>query len=165
MVCIHNTFKKFIELQIYRIAQEPFAMDFSAKAAWMYGGRWNSEGQFALYASASRALALLEILAHAPAKMLTIKPYILLTLEIADTQPVEQIPLRMLPENWNISGWERETTRLGDDFLKKGKDLLLMAPSVIMPEEWNYVLNPLHPDMKRIKILHRRTITFDKRFF
>lgn len=152
-------------MQIYRIAQEPFAMDLSGKGAWMNGGRWNSEGLFALYASASRALALLEILAHAPAKMLTIKPYILLTLEVPDTQPVEQIHLSMLPENWDISGSERETARLGDDFLKKGKALLFRVPSIIMPEEWNYVLNPLHPDIKRIKIIHRRMITFDKRLF
>lgn len=152
-------------MHIYRIAQEPFAMDLSGKGAWMNGGRWNSEGHFALYASASRALALLEILAHAPAKMLTIKPYILLTLEIADTQPVEQLQLRMLPENWNISGSERETARLGDDFLKKGKALLLTVPSVIMPEEWNYVLNPLHPDMKKVKIVHQKKIAFDKRLF
>ncbi|MGJ7032198.1 RES family NAD+ phosphorylase [Niabella hirudinis] len=150
---------------IYRIAQEPFAMDLSGKGAWMSGGRWNNEGHFALYTSASRALALLEILAHTPAKMLTVKPYILLTLEVADTQPTDQVSLGMLPADWNLSGSAQATAQLGDLFLKRSKALLLMVPSIIMPEEWNYVLNPLHPDMKKVRIVHRRNVTFDKRLF
>ncbi|MFT4093611.1 MAG: RES family NAD+ phosphorylase [Niabella sp.] len=150
-------------MKIYRIAQESFATDLSGKGAWMNGGRWNSEGRFALYASVSRALALLEILAHAPAKMLTIKPYILLTLEVADTASTEQIQPEMLPANWNVHDLRPATVQLGDRFLKTGKALLLMTPSVIMPEEWNYVLNPLHPEMKKVKIIHRRSIKFDKR--
>jgi len=152
-------------LHIYRIAQESFAMDLSGKGAWMNGGRWNSEGRFSLYASASRALALLEILAHAPAKMLTVKPYILLTLEVADTVQTEQIFPEMLPADWEISESAQTTAQLGDRFLKKGEALLLMVPSIIMPEERNYVLNPLHADMKKVKIVHQRRVAFDKRLF
>ena len=57
-------------MELYRITQEKYADDFSGNGARLYGGRWNSEGLYAVYTSASRALALLETLAHVPAKML-----------------------------------------------------------------------------------------------
>jgi len=150
-------------LLLYRIAQEAYADDLSGKGAWLNGGRWNSEGRFALYTSESRALALLEILAHAPAKMLNIKPYILVTLEVPDTAQTEIVRLDKLARGWDISDPGQQTIQTGDNFLKRGKALVLRTPSVIMPEEWNYVLNPLHPDMKKVKIANRRRIEFDKR--
>ena len=156
-------FRKSLILLLYRIAQEVYADDLSGKGAWMNGGRWNSEGRFALYTSESRALALLEILAHAPAKMLTIKPYILLTLEIPDAVQTEKVLLENLPKNWNITHPDLPTIQTGDNFLQKSKALLLAVPSAIMPEEWNYIINPLHADMQKVKIIKRRRIEFDKR--
>jgi RES domain-containing protein len=41
---------------------------------------------------------------------------------------------------------------------------MLAVPSVLMHEEINYVLNPLHTDMKKVKIVNKRKIYFDKRF-
>jgi RES domain-containing protein len=150
-------------LLLYRIAQEAYAADFSGKGAWLNGGRWNSEGHFALYTSESRALALLETLAHVPAKMLNIKPYILVTLEVPVSVQKEKVQLKKLPQGWDITGPDLQTMQIGDSFLKRGKALMLGIPSVIMPEEFNYVLNPLHPDMGKVKITGRRRIRFDKR--
>lgn len=150
-------------MQIFRIAQEVFASDLSGKGAWLNGGRWNSEGRFALYASESRALALLETLAHTPAKMLTIKTYHLMTLELPNTITPEQISPGILAAGWNAPDMYTETVMMGDLFLKRKKSLLLKVPSVMMPEEWNYLLNPLHPEMEYVKIVQRRKINFDKR--
>ena len=81
-------------MEIYRIAQQLYAEDISGNGAKLYGGRWNSEGLTALYTSFSRSLALLETLAHTPAKMLQQRAQLLLQLML---QPNRYwLPGRML---------------------------------------------------------------------
>jgi RES domain-containing protein len=150
-------------MEVYRIAQEPFADDLSGNGARLFGGRWNSEGLFALYTSTSRALALLETLAHSPAKMLLQKNYILVTLFITETSKVQVISLDELPLGWDAPDTRPITKNLGDTFLRNQNHLLLSVPSVLMPEERNIILNPLHNDIKKVRIKHKRRIVFDNR--
>ena len=51
----------------------------------------------------------------------------------------------------------------GDDFLKGLKHLLMKVPSSIVPMEHNYLLNPLHPGMKEVKMLNKEPFDFDQR--
>lgn len=132
-------------MELYRISQEKFAEDLSGNGARIFGGRWNSEGLFALYASASRSLALLETLAHTPAKMLNLKNYILLTLTIPDSIPVEELDKNKLTPGWDAPDTRPVTKRLGDRFLRSKSNLLLSVPSVLMPEENNFLINSVHP--------------------
>ncbi|MBS1620497.1 MAG: RES family NAD+ phosphorylase [Bacteroidetes bacterium] len=150
-------------MELYRISQEKFAEDLSGNGARIFGGRWNSEGLFALYASASRSLALLETLAHTPAKMLNLKNYILLTLTIPDSIPVEELDKNKLTPGWDAPDTRPVTKRLGDRFLRSKSNLLLSVPSVLMPEENNFLINSVHPWIKKLKILSQRRITFDAR--
>jgi RES domain-containing protein len=150
-------------VDIYRITQEAYAHDLSGNGARLYGGRWNSEGFYALYAASSRSLALLETLAHAPAKMLQQKIYLLVTIEVPDKVLTEEITVNKLATNWDVPDIRQYTQRMGDAFLLGKKGLLLSVPSVLVPEENNYVLNPLHPDFKKVRITHSRRIGFDKR--
>lgn len=150
-------------MELYRITQEQFADDLSGNGSRLFGGRWNSEGFFALYTSVTRSMALLETLAHTPAKMLDIKNYQLITLSVPDNLLPEEILLSSLPDFWNAPDTRPFTKRLGDKFLNDKVSLLLSVPCVLMPEEINYVLNPLHKDMRRVKIMHKRRIYFDHR--
>lgn len=150
-------------MELYRITQELFADDLTGNGSKLFGGRWNSEGLFALYTSSTRSMALLETLAHTPAKMLDVKNYQLVTLSVPDNIEREEILLSLLPNEWDASDTRTFTKRIGDKFLRSGNSLLLGVPCVLMPEEINYVLNPLHNDMHRVKILNRRRIYFDKR--
>lgn len=150
-------------MELYRISQEKYADDLTGNGARLYGGRWNSAGLFAVYSSSSRSLALLETLAHTPAKMLDTKVYLLITLSVPGTIPPGEIRLSGLGTGWDAPDTGPLTKKLGDRFLREKKNLLLKVPSVMMPEEMNYLLNPLHPEMRKVKILHRRRIHFDKR--
>jgi RES domain-containing protein len=150
-------------MEVYRIAQEKYATDLSGNGAKLYGGRWNSEGIVALYTSSSRSLALLETLAHTNAALLAEKIYLLVTLSVPASLKPEIIALDKLPRDWDSRDQLTGTQRAGDLFLQKQKSLLLAVPSVLMPEEFNYVLNPLHPDMRKLKITHQRRMRFDKR--
>lgn len=150
-------------MELFRITQEKFADDLSGNGSRLFGGRWNSEGFFALYTSSSRSLALLETLAHTPAKMLSAKIYYLIALSVPDDQIAEKVSRANLPFGWDAPDTRPSTKRIGDLFLQSKKVLLLDVPSVLMPEESNYVLNPVHEEMKRVKIVNKRRIFFDTR--
>jgi RES domain-containing protein len=150
-------------MELYRIAQEKFAEDLSGNGARLFGGRWNSEGQFALYTSFTRSLALLETLAHTPAKLLQAKTYLLITLFVPDTTTIQTLETKKLPNGWDDVEISPFTQKTGDQFLIAKKNLALVVPSVLMPEEINYILNPLHADFKKVKIINKRRIHFDKR--
>lgn len=150
-------------MEIYRITQQQFAEDLTGNGARLFGGRWNSEGFFALYTSWSRSLALLETLAHTPAKMLNIKVYHLITLSLPDNLFIEKIKYTDLQEGWNAPDTRPFTKKIGDGFLSAQKNLVLGVPSVMMPEEMNYLLNPFHKDMKQVQIVNKRRIDFDTR--
>lgn len=150
-------------MELYRITQEKFSEDLSGNGSRLYGGRWNSEGFFALYTSSSRSLALLETLAHTPAKMLDTKIYHLITLTVPDKILVQKILLINLSQGWDAPDTRAFTKKLGDRFLSDKLSLLLQVPSVMMKEEKNYVINPLHKDFGKVKIVHKRRIYFDER--
>ena len=150
-------------MDVFRITQEKFAEDVSGNGSRLFGGRWNSEGYFALYTSASRSLALLETLAHTPAKMLDIRNYQLITLTVPDNTGIEKVDLASLPKFWDAPDTRIFTKEIGDKFLRERSALMLQVPCVLIPEEYNYVINPLHKDMGKVKISSMRRIFFDKR--
>ena len=147
-------------MELYRITQEKYTNDLSGNGARIYGGRWNSEGLFAVYTSSSRALALLETLAHASTKFLSEKRYMLVTLSLPDHIRPEELDRTKLSTGWDAADTRPLTKKLGDKFLRNKSSLLLIVPSVMIPEENNYLLNPLHPDSKKIKLINKRRIHF-----
>jgi RES domain-containing protein len=150
-------------MEVYRITQEKYAADVTGNGARLFGGRWNSEGQYALYTASSRALALLEILAHTPIQILKEKKYKVITLFVPDEAPVETIEHKKLKADWDAWDLMYYTQKMGDAFLKKNESLLLQVPSVLVPEETNYMINPLHPLMKDVKIIFSRDLKFNDR--
>jgi RES domain-containing protein len=150
-------------MELYRITQQEFAEDLSGNGARLFGGRWNSEGFFALYTSSSRSLALLETLAHTPAKMLEVKVYHLITLAVPDNLVTQKVAVKNLQDGWDAPDTRPFTKKIGDAFLTDKKYLMMQVPSVMMHEEMNYVINPMHTDMKQVKLVNKRRIDFDKR--
>lgn len=150
-------------MELYRITQESYSNDLSGNGSRIFGGRWNSEGRYALYTSANRSLALLETLAHIPAKFFRNKKYMLVTIFLPDKASLKFIEETDLPNNWDALDIQHVTQKIGDNFLEEQKDFLLRVPSVLMPEEFNYIINPLHPSMKQVKVIHQREIRFNDR--
>ncbi len=150
-------------MEVYRISQDEFSNELNGTGAKLYGGRWNSAGLSALYAASTRSLALLETLAHTPAKMLQIKTYVLSVIYIPDNALQQVISLGELTAGWDAMDINEQTTSRGDRFLRTNQKLILSVPSVLMPEENIFVINPRHDDMGKVKITHRRRVHFDKR--
>jgi RES domain-containing protein len=113
-----------------------------------------------VYCGATASLCALEMLAHSaglPADMMVVQARIPNGLSI---QTVEESDLS---PNWSRPTRSKKTQDLGTDWVKRGATAVLSVPSVIVPSERNYLLNPAHPDFARIRFLPPRPFTFDSR--
>ena len=146
---------------LYRIAKHIYADDLSGTGARLYGGRWNSEGKAAVYLASSRALAVLEVLVHLP-PLLIPSDFCIIEVEVPDNN-IYNLPMADLPANWKDISQPVALRKIGDEFLKKGDHLMMKIPSAIVPEEFNFLLNPQHSDAKKIKLLKKDTFNFDER--
>jgi RES domain-containing protein len=150
-------------MEVYRITQQAYADDLSGNGSRLFGGRWNSEGYYTLYTAANRSLALLETLAHLPSKLFRYKTYMLVTVFIPENISIEILEEKDLPTNWDALDVQHVTQKIGDKFLQEQKAAMLQVPSVLIPEEYNYVINPVHPSMKEVKVIYKRKIEFNDR--
>lgn len=152
---------------LWRIAKHTAdyrADDLSGGGAKFTGGRWNSKGLPVIYASSTIALATLETLAHL-GDNIAIRNAFLIRIDV----PVsvwarrEYITPDDLSPSWIAEPHGSTTTDFGDAWIDLGSATLLMVPSVIVPEEFNVLINPAHPDAKKIKAVIVRQYLYDPR--
>ncbi|RYZ93121.1 MAG: RES domain-containing protein [Sphingobacteriaceae bacterium] len=148
---------------LYRIVNCDYANDLSGTGARLYGGRWNSEGKNMLYLASSRSLAVLEVLVHLPPLMIP-NNYCAVEIDVPDNN-ILTVSKNELPHNWQDVSSSSPTRELGDIFLKKREHLVMRVPSTIVPAEFNYLINPAHPDMQKVKVVKRQPFNFDERLF
>jgi RES domain-containing protein len=148
-------------ITVYRISNCRHINDLSGTGAALNGGRWNSEGTYLLYTSSNASLALLETLVHFNGMRLK-QEYCRLKLLVPDEHIFEMVP-GMLPAEWDVFPPPQKLQSIGDRFINEHKYFAMKVPSAVEPEEWNYLLNPAHPDFKKIKIAERKLLAIDQR--
>ena len=147
--------------QAWRIVKEKYAATaFSGEGAARTGGRWNSRGMRVVYASSTRALAALETLVHLnpPVEL----RYMIIPIKFGGGL-MEKLPPTTLPVNWRAEPAPASTQAIGDRWLREGRSVLLAVPSVIMPDELNYLINPAHAAFRKLMIGTPTPFTFDPR--
>jgi RES domain-containing protein len=149
---------------VFRLAKSAYKNDLSGRGAELNGGRWNSKGTPMIYTCQSRALCVAEIAVHSPLGIIP-KDYFLITIEIPDEYPILYIETHVLPENWLSMPHSHRTQRMGDEFITESKYLVLNVPSAVVQGDINFLINPLHPGIKEIKILNVEPFSFDERLF
>lgn len=149
-------------MTVYRFSHEKFADDLTGTGAALKGGRWNMVGLNALYTSERISLGLLEVLVNANT-LEDLKMIHLMQITIPDSETILEISSDQLKKNWikdvEYSQW------LGSDLLSENKYLVLKVPSVIIEDEWNYVLNTKHKNYSKIKLIKSDKFDFDERLF
>ena len=113
-----------------------------------------------VYCGATASLCALEVLAHSamlPADMIVVQAKIPNGLSI---QTVEESDLS---PNWIRPMPSKKTQDFGTDWVERGATAVLSVPSVLVPSERKYLLNPAHPDLARIRFLQPQPFTFDSR--
>ena len=89
--------------------------------------------------------------------------YTLLKAEAPDDMEVSRIDVSSLPEAWTA---DLAISRIaGDSWLEGRESALLEVPSAIVPDTFNILLNPLHPDAGRIRVVWQQPYPFDRRLF
>ena len=153
--------------RIWRIATEGPTWrpdDLSGMGAARDPGRWNSLGFPVVYASSSIALACLETLVHITGDL----PLPLVRWLVAIEIPAEQWQLRTTlmegaPAGWNSEPAQASSKGWGERWLVSQSSLIAEVPSVIVPEEGNLLINPLHSSCSELKATVVRRWTYDSR--
>ena len=127
-----------------------------------YAARWNSNGNFMLYTSSSRALSTLENIVHRSGEGLN-KSFKCMVIRVPDEITLLDIKLDDLREDWYKYKNYKYSQTLGDKWIKEGKSAIMRIPSAIIKKESNYLLNPRHPDFSKIKIISIEDFDFDPR--
>jgi RES domain-containing protein len=149
-------------MELYRIAKTIYISDLSGAGAKMYGGRWNRPGMAMLYTSQARSLAILELIVHFNASSALNLDYSFLTLKI-DESLIVDLDRTLLPLN-NILFNENRLWEIAEDYFLKKNVMALRVPSVVVPEEFNVLINPNHAGFSNIQAENIQRISLDERF-
>ena len=142
---------------IYRLVRAERAEDaLSGEGARLYGGRWNPPGTAVVYASESRALAVLETFVHLTLEARSMR-FQLWTIRLPSRPRLTRYRGARAPRALESS------QDVGREWLAEGKALALLVPSVLVRQERNYVLNVRHPQFAKIEIGRSEAFSFDER--
>lgn len=112
-----------------------------------------------VYTAESRSLASLEALVHAEdTNLLAAIRWVMIPVEIEES--LIYVP-KTLPSNWWRTPPLSATRRLGAIWAKRSRTPVLRVPSAVTRGEFNYVLNPRHPDFARLRIGKAVAFAFD----
>lgn len=151
-------------MEVFRLARERYAGNFSGIGAALRGARWNSVGVELIYTACNRSLAMAEVAVHLTLATMP-KDFQMVTIGIPDNIKLLQLEINDLPNNWNAFPHLRSTQLIGDQFVREGAYCLLRLPSVFTKGDYNVLINPFHVDFKRIQIIDAEPFPFDKRIF
>ena len=147
---------------VYRICNTLYKDDISGYGASVRGARWNASGTSMLYTSEHISLCALEMLVNIILTEVKIN-FHLLQISVPENASLSLVTAQKLKQNWRDD--EGYTNFIGNEFCKNKDSLLLKVPSAVISEEYNYLINPTHPDFKKIKILNSKPFIFDQRLF
>ena len=152
---------------VWRIATDTPAYeadDLSGTGAKVTGGRWNTTGVAVVYTSQTRALACLETVVHLNAGGLPLNRYLVeVTIPDGVWANAQVTTAASLPVGWDAEPAGRASIEFGTNWMRLGSSALLIVPSVILPEEFNVLIDPQHPDSARTTAAKVRKWLYDPR--
>jgi RES domain-containing protein len=127
-------------------------------------GRWHTKGHPVVYCTLNPATALLETLVHIEIDSED-RPerFQVLRIEGPESLSIEKVEADLLAPNWTVD--MNATQAIGDHWLSEKHSLLLQVPSVLVPETWNVLVNPLHVEINLLKIIAMYEHPFESRLF
>jgi len=146
---------------LYRLSRKAHARKLDGGGAKLYPGRWNSLDVPMIYCAGNIAQCVVEMLVHlddAP------DDYCLVELNVSDAVQIVEANPKQLPKQWKDVRYNAPTRSVGDAFIASDH-LLMRVPSAVVTGEFNYLLNPTHSGIKRVKLGKVKLFTFDLRFF
>ena len=153
---------------LWRIAAETrkySADDLSGGGAAAHPGRWNDDGQAVIYAALSIALAVLETAAHIDSGGLPLNRFLVRIDVPGDVWNARhELDVATLPQSWAAIPAGKTSVAAGSAWITSLRSAILLVPSVIVPEEQAALINPAHPDAKKLRAKVARQFEYDKLF-
>jgi RES domain-containing protein len=152
---------KLEKITLWRLDRERYVNEdscLSGNGGLYNANRWSKKGETVVYTAANISLAFLEIYHHLDFNNPTLnqiaenssRRIVQLYLDDLDYQ---EINMNMLSTEWR----EIETSqdpkkpsllqKIGSKWFRSGITPVLKVPSAIVPYEFNYLINPNHPDI------------------
>lgn len=148
-------------MRVWRLVHARYAADaFTGEGAARYGGRFNGAGVPVVYTSGSLSLAMLELIVQVGSPH-RLSDFVYLTADF-DSSLVEHLA-DPLPRGWDVLPYRSTSQKLGDEWVSNGRSAVLRVPSVVVPGEFNYLINPHHSDFDAIQISDPQPAPFDHR--
>jgi RES domain-containing protein len=147
--------------RLWRLYRAEYGPGLDGIGGTFADGRWHTRGERVVYFGATAAIVVLERLAHTDPDLL---PTDLRLAGFESSNTISSIrveDISHLPENWVHD--EKATRRIGGQWWRERSSRLLLVPSAVLPEEFNYVLNAQHPDAKWLRLIRERPFTLDPR--
>ena len=148
-------------MQLFHLGRSHYARQLTGEGARLFGGRWNQKGNACIYTSGTRALCILEYLANVILDDLP--PDLAITEYAIADRFCKIIPIKNLPEDWKELPAPVSTKLFGSTLLADPTCTCFAVPSVIVPEEMNYILNPAATLFGHVKIIKAEPFILDHR--
>lgn len=149
-------------IRAWRLSKPRYAGDLSGQGAARDGQRWNQSGQRAVYLGMTPEITVLQVLVHLNGVLSA--PLVLCGYDVPDGPGlIGKAYPNALPECWNAIPHGQASAAFGGDWLREGEQLGLVLPSVVVPQACNLLLNPLHPAMAQVALVHQEPFQLDQR--
>jgi RES domain-containing protein len=154
-----------LSLSLWRISKRKYANTaFSGEGARRVGGRWNSRGQGMVYTSGTLSLAALEVFVHMEVEdVATMLAYI--RVDVPIEVKIEYLEVAQLPPDWRNIPAPAILATMGDNWFQSGSTAILAVPSMVIPMEYNYLINPSHPAFVKLRVQSPQPFELDPRLW
>ena len=151
-------------MRVFRLIRKKYGIELSGKGAALSGNRWNSKGTELIYCADSRALAMAEVAVHLSLSILP-NDYVMVEIDIPSYTSIATLSKEDSPVHWSSFPHILDTQQIGDVFVAERKNCVLKVPSAVVPGDFNFLINPHHPDFSAIRIIGQEDFPFDSRLF
>jgi RES domain-containing protein len=152
-----------VTLTVFRLGKHIYRDQlFSGQGGLYASGRWTPRGRPVVYTSASISLAVLEYTVNYRRRG-WVPATVLGRAVVPASVRVETISIDELPASWFAAAPPPRLQTIGGEWLERGETAVLKVPSAIVIEEWNYLLNPLHADFRKLRMGVPKPFSLDQR--
>jgi RES domain-containing protein len=117
-----------------------------------------------VYTSGTLSLAALEVFVHMEVED-ALAMLACIRVEVPVEVKIDYLDMTQLPVDWRNIPAPAVLAEMGDRWFKSGATAILAVPSVVIPVEYNYLVNPLHSDFPRFKLDAPQPFEFDPRLW
>ncbi len=133
-------------MQVWRVCKKKHKdTAFSGEGGLYAPARWTHQGFRAVYTAESLSLASLEVFVHTESNKI---PLIAIRALLPEDIAIETVETGSLPTDWQQEAAYPVLQNIGKQWLLSSRTPILKVPSAVIPIEFNYILNPQHPDLK-----------------